>query len=87
VPGTNEIGQRTAEKMQNSRLVIWPFHGVYGTGESLDETFGLIETAEKAAQVYSLTQAQGGIKQTLTDQNLQDLAVAFHVAPKKGYLE
>ena len=87
VPGTNEIGEATAEKMRTSRLVIWPFHGVYGTGKNLDETFGLIETAEKAAQVYTLTQAQGGIKQTLTDHDLRELAAAFHVTPKTGYLE
>lgn len=87
IPGTNEIGEATAEKMRTSRLVIWPFHGVYGAGKNLDETFGLIETAEKAAQVFTLTQCQGGIKQTLTDQNLRDLAAAFHVTAKAGYLE
>ncbi|MBB5887645.1 rhamnulose-1-phosphate aldolase [Lactovum miscens] len=87
VPGTNEIGVATAEKMRTSRLVIWPFHGVYGAGKDLDETYGLVETAEKSAQVYTLTQAQGGIKQTLTDHNLRELAEAFHVVPKVGYLE
>lgn len=27
-------------------------HGIYGAGKNLDETFGLIETAEKAAEIY-----------------------------------
>lgn len=30
-------------------------HGISGAGKTLDETFGLIETVEKAAQVYMLT--------------------------------
>lgn len=86
VPGTNQIGEATAEKMADTRLVVWPFHGVYGTGRDLDETFGLIETAEKAAQVYTFVQAQGGLKQCITDQNLLDLADVFGVTPKSGYI-
>lgn len=53
----------------------------------MDEVFGLIETAEKAAEVYTLVQAQGGVKQTITDQQLQDLADAFGVTAKSGYLQ
>lgn len=86
VPGTNQIGEATAEKMADTRLVVWPFHGVYGTGRDLDETFGLIETAEKAAEVYTFVQAQGGLKQCITDQNLLDLADVFGVTPKSGYI-
>lgn len=86
VPGTNEIGQATAKAMQETRLVIWPFHGIYGSGRDMDETFGLIETAEKAAKVYTYVQAQGGVKQVITDKNLWDLAIAFGVTPKEGYL-
>ena len=50
--GTNEIGEATAEKMRTARLVVWAQHGIYGAGKDLDETFGLIETAEKAAEIY-----------------------------------
>lgn len=86
VPGTNEIGEATAAKMKDFRLVIWPHHGIYGAGRTIDETFGLIETAEKAAQVYNYVQAQGGIKQTITDRQLKDLADAFGVVPREGFL-
>jgi rhamnulose-1-phosphate aldolase len=51
VPGTDDIGQATAQEMQKHSLVLWPFHGVFGSGPTLDETFGLIDTAEKSAQV------------------------------------
>ncbi|MGO4928810.1 rhamnulose-1-phosphate aldolase [Fundicoccus sp. Sow4_F4] len=86
VPGTTEIGMATAEKMQTARLVIWPYHGIYGSGTTMDEVFGLIETAEKAAQVYTYVQAQGGVKQTITDENLIQLAERFGVTPKANYL-
>ncbi|WP_071130511.1 rhamnulose-1-phosphate aldolase [Enterococcus timonensis] len=87
VPGTNEIGIATAEKMKETRLVLWPQHGVYGAGETMDEAFGLIETAEKAAQVFTYVKAQGPILQTLTDENLWKLAHAFGITPHPGYLE
>lgn len=87
VPGTNEIGIATAEKMKDTRLVLWPQHGVYGAGCDMDEVFGLIETAEKAAQIYTHVCAQGGIKQTISDENLWLLADAFGVVPHKGYLD
>ena len=87
VPGTDEIGKATAEKMKDSHLVVWPFHGVFGAGSSIDETFGLIETMEKAAQVYTAVCAQGGMKQTISDSQLWELAEAFGVVPRAGYLE
>ncbi len=52
VPGTNEIGVATAEKMKESRLVLWPQHGIYGTGRDMDEVFGLIETAETESWLF-----------------------------------
>lgn len=87
IPGTNEIGEATAKKMEDVRLVVWPHHGIFGAGTTMDETFGLIETAEKAAQVYTIVCAQGGKKQTITDQQLQDLADAFNVVPRPGILK
>ncbi|WP_339183971.1 rhamnulose-1-phosphate aldolase [Oceanobacillus sp. FSL W7-1293] len=86
VPGTFEIGQETARKMSEFRLVIWPHHGIFGAGKSIDEAFGLIETVEKAAKVYHLVNAhQGGAKQVITDQELLALAEAFNVEPSKRY--
>ncbi|MEK5255129.1 rhamnulose-1-phosphate aldolase [Paenibacillus sp. FSL F4-0125] len=86
VPGSSEIGRETAKKMKDHRLVIWPQHGIFGTGSTMDATFGLVETVEKAATIYNLI---GGreIKQKITDQQLWDLAKAFGVTPKPGILE
>ena len=86
VPGTTEIGESTAAKMKETRLVLWPQHGIYGAGKDMDEVFGLIETAEKAAEVYTYVCAQGGIKQTISDENLRLLADSFGVTPREGYL-
>lgn len=88
VPGSDLIGEKTAEKMRNTRLVVWPHHGIFGAGSTLDETFGLIETAEKAAQIYTIISShRDGVKQVITDQELSNLAKAFGVTPVEGILE
>ena len=86
-PGTNEIGEATAQKMKDYRVVIWPHHGIFGVGTSLDEAFGLIETVEKAALIYSQIGAQGGqIKQEITDDQLRQLAKSFGVTANPQFL-
>ncbi|MCI1859455.1 MAG: rhamnulose-1-phosphate aldolase [Sporolactobacillus sp.] len=88
VPGTTSIGKATAAKLDTFRSVVWPQHGIFATGDSIDEAFGLIETIEKAAQIWSVVQQQGGkVLQTITDKELSDLAKAFHVTPREGYLD
>lgn len=84
--GNNAIGEATAEKMKDFRLVVWAQHGIYGAGKDLDETFGLIETAEKAAEIYLKT-LPFEIKNTISDENLKVIADAFKVKYKDGWLD
>ena len=86
VCGTNEIGMATAEKMKTARICVWAMHGIYAVGSSLDEAFGLIETAEKAAEVY-LKIAHLPWKQCLTDAQLHLLEERFHVKARAGWLD
>lgn len=74
VPGTASIGEATAALMMKHPLVLWPFHGIFGSGATLDEAFGLIDTAEKAAEVLVKVLSMGGKKQSITTQQLKDLA-------------
>ena len=83
--GTNSIGEATAEKMKESRVVVWALHGIYGAGKTLDETFGLIETVEKAAQIYMLTAHLPRVN-TITDDQMKELANLFGVKVKNGIL-
>lgn len=83
--GTNEIGVATAEKMKEYRLVVWGMHGIYGAGKTMDEAFGLIETVEKAAQIYMLTAHLPRVN-TIKDNELQALAELFGVEYRKDFL-
>ena len=86
VCGTNDIGVATAEQLRRQRLCVWTAHGIYGTGRTLDEAFGLIETVEKAAQLYMLS-AGLGIKNGITDEELRALAATFGLDYRREYLD
>ena len=84
--GTTEIGKATAEKMKSFRLVIWAMHGIYGAGKTLDETFGLIETVEKAAQIYMLTAHLPRVN-TIKDEDMVKLVDLFGIDYRKDFLD
>ena len=84
--GTNEIGEATAEKMKTARLVVWAQHGIYGAGRNMDETFGLIETAEKAAGIY-MKIAHLPRLNTITDDMMHQIEKRFGVKTREGYLD
>ena len=85
--GTAEIGKATAEKMKEFRLVVWAMHGIYGAGKTPDETFGLIETVEKAAQIYMLTAHLPRVN-TIKDEDMLKLLELFGVKNyRKDFLD
>ena len=86
VCGTNDIGVETAKKLESCRICIWTTHGIYGTGKDLDEAFGLVETVEKAAQLYMLTAGQNR-KNEIKDNELRDLAAVFGFKYREDYLD
>lgn len=86
--GTTQIGELTAEKMKDYRTVVWANHGIFAVGDTLDEAFGIIETIEKTAEIY-LRAKPFGIKNTITDKQLLELAKYFKIDDciKDGWLE
>ena len=83
--GTTEIGEATANKMKDHRLVTWTNHGIYGAGNDIDEAFGLIETVEKTAQIYMLT--LGHVVNEIPDQVILGLAKLWNLKMMPGVIE
>jgi rhamnulose-1-phosphate aldolase len=84
--GTNEIAEATAKKMENFRLVVWSQHGIFGAGNSVDEAFGLIETAEKAAEIYIKTMNVPRLN-IPTNAQIAALAEKWNANYRKDWLE
>ena len=57
--------------------------------KDLDEAFGLMETVEKAAQLYMLATASGSIINTITDENLWATVERFQLEDmcRKDFLD
>lgn len=86
IPGNGVIGKNTAEKFKTFRIVLWPLHGVVASGDTLDATFGLVETVEKAAMTY-MTIKQFPNHKLISDDDLIRLAKAFNVTPNEAFIK
>ena len=75
--------RREDEELPPRRLAM---HGIYGAGKTLDETFGLIETVEKAAQIYMLTAHLPRIN-TIKDEDMVKLVDLFGIDYRKDFLD
>lgn len=84
--GGCEIGDATSALMREYRSVIWAQHGLFCTGNTLDEVYGLIETIEKAAEIY-MKICDKKIEQSITNEELLVLAKAFRVNYRKGIID
>ncbi|MFA7117633.1 MAG: rhamnulose-1-phosphate aldolase [Sphaerochaetaceae bacterium] len=86
VPGGTEIAKATSVLIKEYPAVVWAFHGVFCSGSTFDEAFGLMHTIEKAAEIY-LKAKSIGIINTISDDNLRVLAKAFSVHINEAFLD
>lgn len=87
VPGGKEIADATSKLMEEYRVVVWAHHGMFVCGDDFDEAFGLMDTAEKAAEICVKVRSMGGKKQTITKANFLDLARDFNIDLRKEFLD
>lgn len=86
VPGGSAIAVETSKLMQKYSVVVWAHHGLFCSGEDFDETFGLMDTVEKAAEIAVKVRSMGGAKQGITREQFQDLARDFNVTLSEEFL-
>lgn len=86
VPGGSEIAEATGKLMRKYDVAIWAHHGIFCAGEDFDQTFGLMDTVEKSAEICVKVLSMGGKKQTITSQNFRDLARDFKVDLREDFL-
>ena len=85
--GGREIGEATSELMKKQDFVVWAHHGAFACGHDFDETFGLMHTVEKAAEVLikvmSITDRK---RQTMEPEMFRKLNGPFHVSINERFL-
>lgn len=84
--GSKAIAEATALALRKRSLAVWQFHGVFGAGRNLDEAFGKIDMAEKAAGIFLSAKAAGGIRNAPAAGHLRAIAANFKVSPEESFL-
>ena len=84
--GGTMIGVETSKLMKEYRSVVWAQHGIFCTGKTLDEVYGLIETIEKAAEIY-MKICDKKIYQSIQNENLIEIANAFKIDYRHGIID
>ena len=87
VCGGKEIGVATSKLMARQDFVIWSQHGAFACGHDFDETFGLMHTVEKAAEVLLKVMAVTDRKrQTIEPDEFRSLSRAFNIPFDERFL-
>lgn len=87
VPGGRDIAVATSELMKKYDVAVWAHHGMFCSGEDFDQTFGLMHTVEKSAQILvKMLSICPHKRQTITPENFRDLAADFHVTLPEKFL-
>lgn len=79
VPGTMAIADLTLPALEKHEIVIWEKHGAFAVGENLTDTFDLIDTLSKSAQIYAFAKACGYNPEGLTKEQIDGLIEPFNI--------
>lgn len=82
VPGGKQIAIKTSQEMKEHgyNAVIWAHHGMFCSGTDFDQTFGLMHTIEKAAEIWLKVHSVVKVpRQSIPLHGLKDVGQAFGV--------
>jgi len=77
LPGSLALGLVSAEKLKRHHLVLWQYHGLLATGETLAGAFDKLEVFEKSARVYWQLRAAGINPAGIPEPEIKDILTAF----------
>jgi rhamnulose-1-phosphate aldolase len=87
VPGGAKIAEASSELMKIFDVIVWAHHGTFCSGPDFDTAFGLMHTVEKSAEVYiKALSCDHGIRHTISDNELREIASAFGVSLNEAFL-
>jgi rhamnulose-1-phosphate aldolase len=86
LPGSEDLAQASEKVFEKRTLTVWDRHGVVALGPDFETAFGLVETAERAAEIYLKVAALGPVERKLTNDQLLALAEKFGVEPDQEIL-
>jgi rhamnulose-1-phosphate aldolase len=79
MPSSFELADATIRELDEYDVVLWEKHGVCAVGENILETFDMIDTLSKSAQIYLTAKSMGFEPEGLTEQQMNEMKIAFNL--------
>ena len=79
IPGTLDLADASLCLLEKHDIIIWEKHGVLAVGENLSDTFDLIDTLSKSAQIYAFAKSCGYNPEGLTQKQIEGLIEPFGI--------
>jgi rhamnulose-1-phosphate aldolase len=73
LPGTTEIASETIKALENHDVALWEKHGVFAIGESINNTFDVIDILAKSAKIYFMCRSANIVPDLLAEEQLAEL--------------
>ncbi len=87
VPGSADLARMTCTALEERPMVLWEFHGVFASAPSLEQAFGMVQAAEKAAMIYRAAIEMGGVRRGLSMNQMKAMADRCHLPIGPGLLQ
>ncbi len=73
LPGSIAIAMATVEALRKHDVALWEKHGVFAIGDTLDNTFDIIDILAKSASIFFTCRTAGIEPEGLTDNQIDEL--------------
>ncbi len=73
IPGSVMIAGETIEALRDHDVALWEKHGIFAIGNSLAETFDMIDILAKSARIYFMCRSADINPEGFSEQQLEEL--------------
>ncbi len=77
LPGSEALAEASLAAFGEHRVIAWEMHGCTAIGRDASEAFDLIDTVNKAAEIYLICRGAGYEPKGLSEEQLRELDESF----------
>ncbi|MDR1414645.1 MAG: rhamnulose-1-phosphate aldolase [Odoribacteraceae bacterium] len=82
LPGSLELADATIAALDSHDVVMWEKHGCLAVGADIIDTFDMIDTLSKAAQIYLSARLAGFEPEGMSNDELEEIRRVFNLLPE-----
>ena len=79
LPSSAALAEATMRELEDYDVVLWEKHGVFAKGLDVMDAFDQIDVLVKSADIYVKAKCMGFEPDGMTDEQMKEMSVAFHL--------